>query len=132
MKSWSVVARVATAFSFCGKAIPNLASQVMTHPVSIKGTTHSCVSAEREPSMQSERNDDQKQPTILETLTVTVRVPKNLMDLVRDREYFGYGYEQFFVNAVRGIVSGELSRMPSEEEKRLKKRYGVTDEDLSY
>jgi len=82
--------------------------------------------------MQSERNDDQKQPTILETLTVTVRVPKNLMDLVRDREYFGYGYEQFFVNAVRGIVSGELSRMPSEEEKRLKKRYGVTDEDLSY
>jgi hypothetical protein len=68
----------------------------------------------------------------METLAVTVRVPKNLMDLVRDQKYFGYGYEEFFANAVRGMVSGELSRMPSEEEERLKKRFGVTDEDLSY
>jgi hypothetical protein len=82
--------------------------------------------------MQSESKENRKQPVQMETLTVTVRVPKNLMDLVRDRGYFGYGYEQFFVNAIRGMVSGELSHMPSEEEKRLKKRFGVTDEDLSY
>jgi hypothetical protein len=82
--------------------------------------------------MQSDRNDFWKQPAALETLTVTLRVPKNLMDLVRDQKYFGYGYEQFFVNAIRGMVSSELSRMTSEEEKRLKKRFGVTDEDLCY
>lgn len=59
---------------------------------------------------------------------VTVKVPKALMQLIKDQNYFDRTPEKFFTDCVRGGVSSELSMLDYDEEKRLERKYKVASE----
>lgn len=57
-----------------------------------------------------------------ETVEVTIKVPKRLMEFLEDQNYFGWGKEQFFVVGARHVISGEVCEMPFDEMKELEAR----------
>ena len=59
-----------------------------------------------------------------ETVEVTVKVPKRLMDMIEKEAYFGWAKEDFFVVAARSLVSGELAEMPLDKARELEAKYG--------
>jgi len=61
----------------------------------------------------------------IEYETVAVKVPKKLMQLIWDQNYFGRTPEKFFTTCVRYGVSTELNAMPYDEAKRLERKYGI-------
>ena len=60
--------------------------------------------------------------------TVTVKVPKNLMLLIQDQNYFGRVPDKFFADCVKRGVGCEMSRMPIAEVKRLERKFKVESE----
>jgi hypothetical protein len=66
-----------------------------------------------------------------ETVEVTVKIPKRLMDVLEQEDYFGWSKQDFFVVAVQRGIGCELSDMPFDEMKRLEAKYGDIDE-VSY
>jgi hypothetical protein len=56
---------------------------------------------------------------------VTVKVPKKLMQLIQDQNYFGRTPEQFFTDSVRYGVAVELNAMPCNKANRLERKYGI-------
>lgn len=61
-----------------------------------------------------------------ETMEVTLKlkVPKRLMDLIEEQNYFDWSKEDFWVSAAKHLVGGELSRMEFGEMEKLYERYG--------
>ena len=61
---------------------------------------------------------------IQETVELTIRVPKRLMDVLEQEDYFGWNKEEFFVVAVQTAISFEMSAMDFDDVKQLEKKYG--------
>jgi len=59
-----------------------------------------------------------------ETVEVTVKVPKRLMELIREANYFGWSKQDFFVAAMKFGVSSCIYDMASDEEEKLTRKYG--------
>jgi len=60
-----------------------------------------------------------------EFVEVKVKVPKVLMRLLEDQNYFGRGKQKFFTDAVRCLVSCEFSELDVHEVSRLEDKYGI-------
>ena len=60
--------------------------------------------------------------------TVTFKMPEVLVQVLRDEDYFGWSEDKFMANAVRSLVSHELSQLVGES--TLKKKYPGLDEAL--
>lgn len=56
---------------------------------------------------------------------VTVKVPKVLMQLIRDQNYFGRTPEKFFTDCVKRGVDCELSMLDYDEVECLERKYGI-------
>lgn len=62
----------------------------------------------------------------METETVTVIVPANLMRLLREKGYFGRTKDEAFANFARQGVDGELNKLKDQNEiRRLEDKYGL-------
>ena len=59
-----------------------------------------------------------------ETVEVTIRVPKKLMDILEAEDYFSWRKEDFWIAAIKDCISCELSEMSNDEYSRLKSKYG--------
>ena len=59
-----------------------------------------------------------------ETVEVTIRIPKRLMDLLEAENYFTWRKEDFWIAAIKDCISCELSEMSIDEYTRLKNKYG--------
>ena len=64
-------------------------------------------------------------------VTIKLRVPKRLMQLIEEQNYFGWNKEDFFVSAMRNIVSAELSEKTPHALHRIYAKYGE-DIDVIY
>ena len=58
-----------------------------------------------------------------ETVEVTVKVPKRLMELIEEANYFGWNKETFFQVCMKYGVSSCLSDIDFNEEKLLTSKY---------
>ena len=58
-----------------------------------------------------------------ETIELTIRIPKRLMDVLEQEEYFGWSKQDFFVAATQGHISCEMNSMHFEKMFALKKKY---------
>jgi len=58
-----------------------------------------------------------------ETVEVTVKVPKRLMELIEEAKYFGWSKQDFFTVCVKCGVSSELGDLTYEEEKPFRSKY---------
>jgi len=59
-----------------------------------------------------------------EFVEVTVKVPKNIMDMLEKENFFGWDKEAFFSESVRHTIGAELSEMDVDKTKRIYKEYG--------
>jgi hypothetical protein len=59
-----------------------------------------------------------------ELVEVTVKIPKRLMDVLEQEDYFGWSKQDFFVVAVQRSISCEISEMHFDNVKQLEKKYG--------
>lgn len=59
----------------------------------------------------------------VEMETVTIKVPKNLLAVLKALNYFGDTKEQFFINAVKSRISCELSDIHFRELEKIHKKY---------
>lgn len=69
---------------------------------------------------------EQKQE--IEYESVTVKVPKALMQLIRNQNYFGRTPEKFFTDCVRGGVCSDMLNLDYDEMKRLERKFKVKSE----
>ena len=61
----------------------------------------------------------------METESVTVKVPANLMRLLEEKNYFGKTKDEWFTNSVGEGVDGELNELDIKEIRRLEKKYTI-------
>ena len=66
-----------------------------------------------------------------ELVEVTVKIPKRLMDVLEQEDYFGWSKQDFFVVAVQRGIGCELTAMDFDKMQKLYKKYGDIDE-VSY
>jgi len=59
-----------------------------------------------------------------ETVEVTFKVPKRIIDFLEDVEYFEWDTNDIWLAAVKIFIDAELSNMDHNEEKRLKEKHG--------
>jgi len=59
-----------------------------------------------------------------EYVEVTVKVPKRLMELLEDQEYFGWNKDDFFTVATHRSIDCELSEMDVTESECIEKKFG--------
>jgi len=59
-----------------------------------------------------------------ETVEVTIKVPKSLMDLLEEQNYFGWEKEDFFKMAIKSGISITVDEMTYDEIKRFNEKYG--------
>ena len=57
-------------------------------------------------------------------VTIKLKVPKRLMQLIEERKYFGWKKKDFFLNAIRSIVGAEISEMPGHDSGEIYAKYG--------
>ena len=59
-----------------------------------------------------------------EYVELTIRVPKRLMDMLEQENYFGWSKEDFFVVAVKRGISCEVNDMDIDELSKFREKYG--------
>ena len=59
-----------------------------------------------------------------EYVQLTIKVPKRLIQVLEDENYFGWNKEDFFVAAIKDGISCELSELDIDEVRRIHKKYG--------
>jgi len=62
-----------------------------------------------------------------EEVNIKCKVPKNIMQLLRDQKFFKSEPEEWFSKAVVGMVSCELHNLDYTEENRLKRKYRIKE-----
>ena len=76
--------------------------------------------------MEAKRNKQEE----LEEVTIKCKVPKNIMQFLRDQKFFDSRPEEWYSKAIAGMVSCELSNLDYDEEQRLKKKYRIKEDML--
>jgi len=62
----------------------------------------------------------------METESVTVKVPANLLRLLEEKNYFGKPKDEWYINCVRQGIDGELNELSDIKEiRRLEKEYNI-------
>jgi hypothetical protein len=61
---------------------------------------------------------------LAEYVEVVVKVPKRLMQLLEDKDYFGWRKEDFFKMCVQAGTSSEISELDFSEVDRIGREYG--------
>ena len=61
-----------------------------------------------------------------ETVDVVVKVPKALMKMIEEQNYFGQGKEHFLNESIRAMTSNCILNLVIEDAEKLKQRYGKT------
>lgn len=59
-----------------------------------------------------------------ELVEVTVKIPKRLLDVLEQEDYFGWNKQDFFVAAIKRCISCEVEDISYAESGRLEKKYG--------
>ena len=67
-----------------------------------------------------------------ETVEVTVKIPKRLMDVLEQEDYFGWSKQDFFVVAVQRGIGCEMSAMQFDDVKKLETKYGFDLGNVEY
>jgi len=67
-----------------------------------------------------------------EYVEVTVKVPKRLMELLEDQNYFGWSQEEYFTACMLRGTDCELNELDVTESERLQKKYGHDVSVLSF
>jgi hypothetical protein len=63
---------------------------------------------------------------------IYVKVPKAIMELARDQNYFGYPSERFFTNCIRFGVGSYFNMLGHYEQKMLERKHNVKSELIIY
>ncbi len=67
-----------------------------------------------------------------ETVELTIRIPKRLMDVLEQEDYFGWSKEDFFVVAVQRGIGCEMSAMDFDDMKKLETKYGFDPGEIQF
>lgn len=67
-----------------------------------------------------------------EYVEVTVKVPKRLIALLEDQNYFGWAKEEYFTACMMRGTDCELNELDITEAQRLEKKYGHDVSVLSF
>ncbi len=59
-----------------------------------------------------------------ETVEVTIRVPKRLIEMLEQEKYFGWSKENFWAAAARTRISCEINDMGIKECEAVESKYG--------
>lgn len=59
-----------------------------------------------------------------ETVEVTIKIPKKLLDVLEAENFFGFGREYFFEAAVRGMIGCYESELDIEDLLKFGEKYG--------
>jgi len=59
-----------------------------------------------------------------ETVEVTIKVPKSLMDLLEEQNYFGWTKEEFFKTAIKSCIDITVNELTWDENQRFYEKYG--------
>ena len=59
-----------------------------------------------------------------ETVEVTIKVPKRLMDLLEAENYLGFDKEYFFEAAIRGMIGCVVGEMDISDANKFYETYG--------
>jgi len=62
-----------------------------------------------------------------ELVEVTVKIPKRLLDVLEQEDYFGWSKQDFFIVAVQRGIGCEISEMHIDEVQRLHAKHGDID-----
>ena len=67
-----------------------------------------------------------------ETVEVTFKIPKHLLNVLEQEEYFGWSKQDFYVAATQSIIGAELTAMPFDEMKKVVKKHGFDPGELDF
>ena len=59
-----------------------------------------------------------------ESVEVTVKIPKRLLDVLEQEEYFGWRINDFFVASIIRSISCEVNSMDIDDVRALEAKYG--------
>jgi len=59
-----------------------------------------------------------------ETVEVTFKVPKRIIDFLEDVEYFEWDKNDIWLAAVKVFIDAELSNIDCDQERKLKEKHG--------
>ena len=67
-----------------------------------------------------------------ETVEVTIKVPKRLMQIIENENYFGWKKEDFWVASTKRSISCEVNAMDFEEITKFYEKYGKNIDVVSF
>jgi hypothetical protein len=70
---------------------------------------------------------DEKMSEQTEYVEVTVKIPKQLMNVLVAESFFGWSQDDFFGVSIQRSISCEVTSMPLDEANRIRNRYGDID-----
>lgn len=56
---------------------------------------------------------------------VTLKIPTNLLRLLKDKNYFGHDKDEFWLISLKRSIDAELNELPHDEMRRIEHKYGV-------
>lgn len=59
-----------------------------------------------------------------ETVEVATKVPKRLMRILEEENYFGWKKEDFFIAAIKDCISCEVSEWNFDDSEKFYRKYG--------